>query len=140
MSKPRSSPCLRPCSSCERRRWQGLSLWQRLRLVVVIAMTALVVAEISLMPFVTNFAPLIPAGDRPSPTANEGRWQGLSLWQRQGLVAAFTTTALVVAEISFMPFVAIFAPLIPVGDSPSPTGKGGISRVCPSGSGQDWFS
>ncbi len=47
-----------------------------------------------------------------------------------------TTTALVVAEISFMPFVAIFAPLIPVGDSPSPTGKGGISRVCPSGSGE----
>ncbi len=33
---------------------------------------ALVVAAFSAMPFVTNCAPLIPAGDRPSPAANEG--------------------------------------------------------------------
>jgi hypothetical protein len=51
-----------------------------------------------------------------------------------------TVIARVVAAFSVMPFVTIFAPLIPVGDRPSPAENDGISRVCPSGSGQDWFS
>jgi hypothetical protein len=38
----------------------------------VIDMIALVVAEFSVMPFVTNCAPFIPVGDRPSPAANDG--------------------------------------------------------------------
>jgi hypothetical protein len=44
--------------------------------------------------------------------------------------------AWVVAAFPVMPFETNYAPFIPVGDRPSPTGKGGISRVCPSGSGE----
>jgi hypothetical protein len=38
----------------------------------VTTIIALVVAAFSAMPFVTNCAPLIPFGDRPSPAANVG--------------------------------------------------------------------
>ncbi len=51
-----------------------------------------------------------------------------------------TLNALVVAAFPVMPFVSICASFIPFGDRPSPTVNDGISRVCPSGSGQDWFS
>ncbi len=51
-----------------------------------------------------------------------------------------TMIARVVAAFSVMPFVTSCAPLIPVGDRPTPAANDGISRVCPSGSGQDWFS
>jgi hypothetical protein len=51
-----------------------------------------------------------------------------------------TIIALVVAAFPVMPFVSICAPLIPFGDRPSPDANVGISRVCPSASGQDWFS
>jgi hypothetical protein len=51
-----------------------------------------------------------------------------------------TLIALVVAAFPVMPFVSICASFIPVGDRPSPAANDGISRVCPSGSGRDWFS
>ena len=51
-----------------------------------------------------------------------------------------TMIARVVAAFPVMPFVSICTPLIPVGDRPSPVANDGISKVCPSGSGQDWFS
>jgi hypothetical protein len=51
-----------------------------------------------------------------------------------------TLIALVVAAFPVMPFVSICASFIPVGDRPSPDANDGISRVCPSASGQDWFS
>ncbi len=60
--------------------------------------------------------------------------QGLSLWQRWGRVVVIKITALVVAVFPFIQIITICAPLIPVGDRPSPTADAGISRVCPSGS------
>ncbi len=51
-----------------------------------------------------------------------------------------TMIAWVVAAFPIMPFVTTCTPLIPAGDRPSPAVNDGISRVCPSGSGQDWFS
>jgi hypothetical protein len=51
-----------------------------------------------------------------------------------------TMIARVVAAFPVMPFVTICASLIPVGDRPSPAANDGISRVCPSGSGQDCLS
>jgi hypothetical protein len=48
--------------------------------------------------------------------------------------------ALVVAAFPVMPFETNYAPLNPVGDRPSPDANDGISRVCPSASGDDWFS
>ncbi len=48
--------------------------------------------------------------------------------------------AWVVAAFPVMPFVTTCPPLIPVGDRPSPDANDGISRVCPSASGDDWFS
>ncbi len=51
-----------------------------------------------------------------------------------------TMIALVVAEFPVMPCVSTCAPFIPVGDSPSPDVNDGISRVCPSGSGEGGLS
>ncbi len=51
-----------------------------------------------------------------------------------------TIIALVVAAFSVMPFVTNCASLIPFGDRPSPAASDGISRVCPSASGLNWFS
>ncbi len=51
-----------------------------------------------------------------------------------------TMIALVVAAFPVIPFVSICAPFIPAGDRPSPAANDGISRVCPSASGQNWFS
>jgi hypothetical protein len=51
-----------------------------------------------------------------------------------------TMIARVVAAFPVMPFETNRASLIPVGDRPFPAANDGISRVCPSGSGQDWFS
>jgi hypothetical protein len=48
--------------------------------------------------------------------------------------------AWVVAAFPVMPFETNYAPFIPVGDSPSPDVNDGISRVCPSGSGEGGLS
>jgi hypothetical protein len=47
-----------------------------------------------------------------------------------------TLIALVVAAFPVMPFETNGAPLIPVWDRPSPDATVGISRVCPSASGE----
>ena len=51
-----------------------------------------------------------------------------------------TMIALVVAAFPVMPFETNCAPLNPVGDRPSLAANVGISRVCPSGSGEDCLS
>ena len=50
-----------------------------------------------------------------------------------------TMIARVVAAFPVMPFVTNYAPLNPVGDGPSLAANDGISRVCPSGSGEGWL-
>jgi hypothetical protein len=66
--------------------------------------------------------------------------QRLSLCQRRRLVLVITMIALVVAAFPVMPFETNYAPLNPVGDRPSPDANDGISRVCPSGSGEGGLS
>ncbi len=51
-----------------------------------------------------------------------------------------TLIALVIAAFPVMPFATNCAPFIPVGDRPSPAANDGISRVCPSGSGEGGLS
>ncbi len=51
-----------------------------------------------------------------------------------------TMIALVVAAFPVMPFVTNCAPFVPAGDRPSPAANDGISRVCPSASGEGGLS
>jgi hypothetical protein len=84
-------------------------------------------------------AQFTPFGDRPSPTANGGRSRVCPSGSSEGMVVVIMMTALVGAEFPVVPFVTICAQLTPVGDRPSPTPNDGISRVCPSGSGEGWL-
>ena len=60
----------------------------------------------------------------------------MALWQRRGMVVVMTMAVLVIAAISFVPFVSNSAMVVSVGDRPSLAAKGGFSSVCPSDGGE----